>query len=161
MMTAGSAALYKHIWKRFKRKDVFRFRFNGETKNFKLYYDGQHFVGEKRFDTVYDLVADGLIHFYIELRAADYIKQLSNESTYEESPYMAYNQCRLRHDKTLRVRPVGTNRRQEISPTSDSGADGSSDHADGVVSCVVGLSLLTLFPSDGVPWMQKLWSPHL
>ena len=60
-------------------------------------------MGEKRFDTVYDLVADGLIHFYIELKAADYIKQLSNESTYEESPYMAYNQCRLRHDKTLRL----------------------------------------------------------
>ena len=88
-------------------------------------------MGEKRFDTVYDLVADGLIHFYIELRAADYIKQLSNESTYEESPYMAY---RLRHDKTLRVRPVGTNRRHGISPTSDVGADGISDHGDGVVS---------------------------
>ncbi|XP_076455541.1 N-chimaerin-like isoform X2 [Babylonia areolata] len=91
-------------------------RFNGETKNYKLYYDGQHFVGEKRFDTVYDLVADGLIHFYIELWAADYIKQLSSESTYEESPYMTYNQCRLRHDKTLRVRPTGTYRRQGVSP---------------------------------------------
>ncbi|XP_041371840.1 N-chimaerin-like isoform X2 [Gigantopelta aegis] len=66
-------------------------RFNGETKNFKLYYEGKHFVGEKRFDTVHDLVADGLIHFYIELRAADYISSLSNESNYEESPYLAYN----------------------------------------------------------------------
>ena len=52
-------------------------RFDGETKNYKLYYDGQHYVGEKRFDCVHDLVADGLIHFYIELRAADYIKTLS------------------------------------------------------------------------------------
>ena len=112
-------------------------RFNGETKNFKLYYDGQHFVGEKRFDTVYDLVADGLIHFYIELRAADYIKQLSSESTYEESPYMAYNQCRLRHEKTLRVRPTGTYRRPGVSPTSETGTDGSSDNLDGVVSDTV------------------------
>ena len=55
----------------------FFIRFDGETKNYKLYYDGQHFVGEKRFDCVHDLVADGLIHFYIELRAADYIKTLS------------------------------------------------------------------------------------
>ncbi|RUS75895.1 hypothetical protein EGW08_016354 [Elysia chlorotica] len=65
-------------------------RFDNETKNYKLYYDGQHFVGEKRFDSVYDLVADGLIHFFIELRAADYIKTLSQESNYEESPYMAF-----------------------------------------------------------------------
>ncbi|KAL8568521.1 hypothetical protein ACOMHN_066511 [Nucella lapillus] len=78
---------------------------------------------EKRFDTVYDL-ADGLIHFYIELRAADYIKQLSSESTYEESPYMAYNQCRLRHDETLRVRPTGTYKCQSLSPhVTDAGSD--------------------------------------
>ncbi|GFS11778.1 N-chimaerin [Elysia marginata] len=77
-------------------------RFDGETKNYKLYYDGQHFVGEKRFDCVHDLVADGLIHFYIELRAADYIKTLSQESNYEESPYMAYNK-RLRTEKTSRT----------------------------------------------------------
>ena len=100
-----ASVLVRLIVSKFHEKITLLFffhRFNGETKNFKLYFDGQHFVGEKRFDTVYDLVADGLIHFYIELKAADYIKQLSNESTYEESPYMAYNQCRLRHDKTLR-----------------------------------------------------------
>ncbi|KAH9509786.1 N-chimaerin [Bulinus truncatus] len=75
-------------------------RFDGETKNYKLYYDGQHFVGEKRFDSIHDLVADGLIHFYIELRAADYIKTLSQESNYEESPYMAYNMKRKRMGKS-------------------------------------------------------------
>lgn len=102
-------------------------KFNDETKNFKVYFDGKHFVGEKRFDSVYDLVADGLIHFYIELRAADYIKELSNESNYEESPYMAYNQCRLRHDKTLRVKPTGTNRRgvrlQDVESDGSAGGD--------------------------------------
>ena len=40
------------------------------TKNFKLYYDGQHYVGEKRFDTIQDLVADGLITFYLESKAS-------------------------------------------------------------------------------------------
>ncbi|XP_064643731.1 N-chimaerin-like isoform X2 [Lineus longissimus] len=62
-------------------------RFEGITKNFKLYYDGQHYVGEKRFDTIHDLVADGLITFYLEAKASDYIAALSNESNYEESPY--------------------------------------------------------------------------
>lgn len=28
-------------------------RFSGLTKNFKLYYDGQHYVGEKKFDTIH------------------------------------------------------------------------------------------------------------
>ena len=45
-------------------------RFEGVTKNFKLYYDGQHYVGEKRFDTIQDLVADGLITFYLESKAS-------------------------------------------------------------------------------------------
>ncbi|KAL3836943.1 hypothetical protein ACJMK2_022345 [Sinanodonta woodiana] len=66
-------------------------RFDGITKNFKLYYDGLHYVGEKRFETVEQLVADGLIHFYVESRAADYIASLSNESNYAESPYLAYS----------------------------------------------------------------------
>ena len=46
------------------------YRFEGVTKNFKLYYDGQHYVGEKRFDTIQDLVADGLITFYLESKAS-------------------------------------------------------------------------------------------
>ncbi|XP_050405855.1 N-chimaerin isoform X1 [Patella vulgata] len=72
-------------------------RFNGETKHFKLYYeDSKHYVGEKRFDTVHDLVEDGLIHFYIESHAADYISTLSKESNYEESPYLAYSAKRKR-----------------------------------------------------------------
>ncbi|XP_035826820.1 N-chimaerin [Aplysia californica] len=74
-------------------------RFDSETKNFKLYYDGKHYVGDKRFDSIYDLVADGLIHFYIELRAADYIKTMSQESKYEQL-YMAYNTKRKRPAKS-------------------------------------------------------------
>ena len=76
-------------------------RFDGATKNFKLYYDGQHYVGEKRFDDVNDLVADGLITYYLESKAADYIASLSNQSNYAESPYVAYNT----HKKTT-GRPV-------------------------------------------------------
>ena len=67
-------------------------RFEGATKNYRLYYDGQHFVGEKRFDTVQDLVADGLIIFYLESKAADYISALSTCANYAESPY--YNAYR-------------------------------------------------------------------
>ncbi|KAI1305328.1 N-chimaerin [Halotydeus destructor] len=63
-------------------------RFNGVTKNFRLYYDGQHFVGEKRFDTIHDLVADGLITLYLEQNAGEYIASLGNQCKYEESPYM-------------------------------------------------------------------------
>lgn len=75
----------------FKSLPYLEFRFDGVTKNFKLYFDNQHYVGEKRFDTVQDLVADGLITFYLESKAADYIAALSSQSNYAESPYVAYN----------------------------------------------------------------------
>lgn len=67
------------------------FRFGGITKNFKLYYDGKHYVGEKRFDTIQDLVADGLISLYLEAHAGEYIATMCIESKYEDSPYMTLN----------------------------------------------------------------------
>ena len=51
---------------------------------------------------------------------------------------MAYNQCRLRHDKTLRVRPVATIRRPGVSPDE---TDESSDNVDAVVSWKVCFSV--------------------
>lgn len=75
-------------------------RFEGITKNFKLFYDGQHYVGEKRFDDIDDLVADGLITFYLESKAADYINALSKESNYAESPYLAYNSVKKKRLNT-------------------------------------------------------------
>ena len=77
-------------------------RFDGQTKNYKLYYDGLHYVGEKRFETVEQLVADGLIHFYLESRAADYIASLSDTSNYAQSPYLAYSVKKKRLQKSRR-----------------------------------------------------------
>lgn len=74
-------------------------RFNGVTKNYRLFYDGYHYVGDKRFETLQDLVADGLITLYMETYAADYIAVMANESDYEESPYfkLASYWCRVMH----------------------------------------------------------------
>ena len=71
----------------------FSCRFDNATKNYKLYYDmnlRQHYVGDKHFDNLSDLVADGLICFYVHLKAAGYIASMNtgDESVYEESPYM-------------------------------------------------------------------------
>jgi hypothetical protein len=49
---------------------------------------------------VEQLVADGLIHFYIESRASDYIASLSDESNYAQSPYLAYSVKRKRLQKS-------------------------------------------------------------
>lgn len=46
-----------------------------------------HFVGEKKFESVDLLVADGLIYLYIETRGADILQKLSEASNYEYSPY--------------------------------------------------------------------------
>lgn len=101
-------------------------RFDSQTKNYKLYYDGQHYVGDKRFDTVHDLVADGLIHFYVELKASDYIASLSNESNYAESPYLAYTDKRKRMHRS---RKSVNSKRLEFGEQSQ----GSSGSANGSV----------------------------
>jgi len=64
-------------------------KFNNETKNYKLFYDGAFYVGEKRFDNINDLVHDGLISFYIEKHASNYIAMMCEENNYSESPYVA------------------------------------------------------------------------
>ncbi|CAF2745453.1 unnamed protein product [Rotaria sp. Silwood2] len=70
-------------------------KFNGEVKNYKLYFDSQtstHYVGEKHFDTLNDLVHDGLISFYLESKASDYIALMACDSQCytNESPYGQY-----------------------------------------------------------------------
>lgn len=74
-------------------------RFNGQTKNFRLYFrpsTGKHYVNDaKEFDTVHDLVADGIITLYVELHGAEYIANLSEQCKYEESPYMTLHKGRL------------------------------------------------------------------
>lgn len=69
--------------------------FDSQVRNYKLFFDnGQHYVGEKRFDSLHDLVQDGLIHMHIEKHAADYIKHMTDEIIYEESPYRQYQRMR-------------------------------------------------------------------
>lgn len=48
-----------------------------------LYYDGTHYVGEKRFETMELLVADGLISMFMDKHASDYIKRMADEAIYE------------------------------------------------------------------------------
>nr|CAB3262974.1 uncharacterized protein LOC100186049 [Phallusia mammillata] len=55
----------------------------GGVKNFKLYFDdGKHYVGEKRFDSVYALAEDGLITMYVEHHAQNYIPNMAREPVY-------------------------------------------------------------------------------
>ena len=98
------------------------FRFDGQTKNFKLYYDGQHYVGEKRFDTVHDLVADGLITFYLESRAPDYIESMSI-SNYAESPYLAYSTKKKRLQRST---TRSTNNQNKQSPENNSSTENNT-----------------------------------
>lgn len=101
----------------------FSSRFDGQTKNFKLYYDGQHYVGEKRFDTVHDLVADGLITFYLESRAPDYIESMSI-SNYAESPYLAYSTKKKRLQRST---TRSTNNQNKQSPENTSTENNTTD----------------------------------
>ena len=113
---------------RTKSQMTLSLRFNGLTKNFRLYHDhGSHYVNElKRFDTLHDLVADGLITLYLELHAADYIANLTNQCRYEESPYMTLHRGRLPTEISARqhasqqskLNPILTSAKQSVSPQS-------------------------------------------
>ncbi|XP_053322286.1 beta-chimaerin [Spea bombifrons] len=62
-------------------------RFGHQTLNYRLFYDGKHFVGEKRFESIHDLVTDGLITLYIETKAAEYIAKMTTNPIYEQTGY--------------------------------------------------------------------------
>jgi hypothetical protein len=79
------------------------YRFNNETKNYKVYYDGAFYVGEKRFDSIVDLVHDGMISFYIEKHASNYIADMAEENNYAESPYVASKAAFLARQKQSQI----------------------------------------------------------
>ena len=64
-----------------------------------MYYDCAFYVGEKRFDSIFDLVHDGLISFYIEKHASNYIAMMAEENNYAESPYVASRTALLARQK--------------------------------------------------------------
>lgn len=77
-------------------------RFNKKTKHFKIYFKAGkgHYLQEqaKHFETVHDLVADGLVNFYMQLHAAPIIQEINQQTgnCYQQSPYMTLNRRKLR-----------------------------------------------------------------
>lgn len=77
-------------------------RFDGKTKHYKIYYNASygHFLKEdfKRFETIHDLVADGLVNFYLQKHAAPIIQQMlvQTKQNFQQSPYMTLNRRKLR-----------------------------------------------------------------
>lgn len=77
-------------------------RFSNRTKHYKIYYKSNsgHFLKEdfKRFETIHDLVADGLVNFYMQIHAAPIIQSMMSQtkSSYQQSPYMTLNRRKLR-----------------------------------------------------------------
>lgn len=83
-------------------------RFNGQIKHYRLYHDGrQHYVGEKRFDCLRSLVADGLVTLYIELKAGEQLRNISAGS-YVNSPH--YTLTRSIRKQIQSRRKVATSR---------------------------------------------------
>ncbi|TSM68874.1 N-chimaerin [Bagarius yarrelli] len=90
-------------------------RFGNQTRNFRLYYDGKHFVGEKRFESIHDLVTDGLITLYIETKAAEYISKMTINPIYEHVGYTTLN----REPALKKPAPVSTDTPDWKEPPSE------------------------------------------
>lgn len=77
-------------------------RFGGQTKHYKIYYKSEsgHYLKEdfKRFESINDLVADGLVNFYMQKHAGPVIHAIMTQSRncYQQSPYMTLNRRKLR-----------------------------------------------------------------
>ncbi|XP_035276525.1 beta-chimaerin isoform X1 [Anguilla rostrata] len=79
-------------------------RFANQTLNYRLFYDGKHFVGEKRFESIHDLVTDALITLYIETKAAEYIAKMTTNPIYEHLGYTSLLRDKVTH-RLSRGRP--------------------------------------------------------
>lgn len=77
-------------------------RFADQTKHYKIYHksDAGHYLKEdfKRFETIHDLVADGLVNFYMQKHAGPVIQAIMSQTRncYQQSPYMTLNRRKLR-----------------------------------------------------------------
>ncbi|XP_053617024.1 beta-chimaerin [Plodia interpunctella] len=70
-------------------------RFNDKVHHYKLYYDGTHYIRDKQYETVYDLVADGLITCHMELKAHHILEMINSQTSYTDSPYVTLNRRKL------------------------------------------------------------------
>ncbi|XP_006108939.1 beta-chimaerin-like, partial [Myotis lucifugus] len=89
-------------------------RFGNQTLNYRLFYDGKHFVGEKRFESIHDLVTDGLITLYIETKASEYISKMTTNPIYEHIGYAT-----LLREKVSRRLSRSKNEARKASVTSE------------------------------------------
>ncbi|XP_013167709.1 PREDICTED: beta-chimaerin [Papilio xuthus] len=70
-------------------------RFNDKIHHYKLYYDGTHYIKDKRYDTIYDLVADGLITCHMEIKAHHILEMINSRTSYTDSPYVTLNRRKM------------------------------------------------------------------
>ncbi|XP_065335442.1 N-chimaerin [Cloeon dipterum] len=88
-------------------------RISGAVKNFKIFFDENDrtfFVKNKRFGTIGDLVADGLVTMYIENKAGSYLEKMYSYDNYEKSPYMTLNRLKMKTlEKTKKMKSGNNN----------------------------------------------------
>ncbi|KAH8416401.1 hypothetical protein KR222_001581, partial [Zaprionus bogoriensis] len=77
-------------------------RFEKRTKHYKVFHKpghGHHLrEQDKHYETVHEMVADGLINFHMQQHAGLIIRQINQQTRncYQQSPYMTLNRRKLR-----------------------------------------------------------------
>lgn len=71
-------------------------------------------MGEKRFESIHDLVTDGLITLYIETKASEYISKMTTNPIYEHIGYAT-----LLREKVSRRLSRSKNEARKASVTSE------------------------------------------
>ncbi|CAH0713672.1 unnamed protein product, partial [Brenthis ino] len=101
-------------------------RFNNKIHHYKLYYDGTHYIKDKRYDSIYDLVADGLITCHMELKAHHILEMINSRTNYTESPYVTLNRRKLNtltknYQESNRASPINISEGKILEIASDLG----------------------------------------
>lgn len=85
------------------------FRIGGNVKNYKVFYDAKDktfYVKNKKFSSIKELAADGLVTMFIESKGSLYLEKMYSLSSYEQSPYMTLNRLKLKTLERSKVRKI-------------------------------------------------------
>ena len=79
--------------------------------------------GEKRFETIHDLVADGLITLYVDFNAKDYIEHMTLNAQRTKAFVPDSEDFRNTHEQTVRVE-FDSRSRRGLDPESSEICEG-------------------------------------
>jgi hypothetical protein len=111
------------------------FVFGGQVRHYRLYYEPQekcHLVGEKPFDTIEDLVQDGLITLYMEANNVEDYLQTARKRTHRLTSSSSSSYCSLPPISLPRPHPQASARPEPLLEEAEESTPSPPPHSPAV-----------------------------